>query len=225
MRIQRVKSTFGERKKVFENSNPRKKYFLAYEGVKTEVQYFNGVCNHKEYLNISASVELVPLLRHSPHIGWSNPLKVFDRVNSCLKHLSKNERNVDSFVNAISDYCFNESEDLQTIDERNELYKTILNIFEEKFNLGPNDNINFSDDEIISKIIQIMSILSKNLLVKNIENFIYMQCETYDQEYDCVCLIVDRDKKSFTNNQYDKLINSCKKYNYHLYVTNPCFEF
>jgi len=48
---------------------------------------------------------------------------------------------------------------------------------------------------------------------------------TYDKEIDSVCLIVDRDKKSFFDYQYDAVYKECNKEGYLLFVTNPCFEF
>lgn len=63
--------TFGVRKTVLKSEEAKKKYFLAFEGVQTEVIYFDGVCINKKELNISPTIELIPLLRHYPHIGWS----------------------------------------------------------------------------------------------------------------------------------------------------------
>ncbi len=52
-----------------------------------------------------------------------------------------------------------------------------------------------------------------------------MQFELYTPDLDEVCLIVDRDKNSFTEDQYDTMIENCKNNNYKLFVSNPCFEF
>lgn len=48
---------------------------------------------------------------------------------------------------------------------------------------------------------------------------------SYEPDYDIVCLIVDRDSKSFTEDQYDYVLEKCKEKNFDLYVSNPCFEF
>lgn len=39
-----------------------------------------------------------------------------------------------------------------------------------------------------------------------------------------VCLIVDRDSDSFKEEQYIKVVDGCKKSNFHLYLSNPNFE-
>lgn len=39
-----------------------------------------------------------------------------------------------------------------------------------------------------------------------------------------VCLIVDRDSDSFTEEQYIKVVDGCKENHFHLYLSNPNFE-
>ena len=36
---------------------------------------------------------------------------------------------------------------------------------------------------------------------------------------------MDRDRKSFTVNQYEYVLEQCEKRGFGLYLTNPCFEF
>ena len=57
--------------------------------------------------------------------------------------------------------------------------------------------------------------------LKNIEN----KQITYSEDIDKMCLIVDRDKKSFKEEQYNYVKEECKRKNFKFYVTNPCFEF
>lgn len=44
-------------------------------------------------------------------------------------------------------------------------------------------------------------------------------------EGDQLCIVVDRDKNSFTNEQYDKLLKAEKNEEIRFCVSNPCFEF
>ncbi|MCM1558931.1 MAG: RloB family protein, partial [Butyrivibrio sp.] len=52
---------------------------------------------------------------------------------------------------------------------------------------------------------------------------------TYDSRFDKICLIVDRDKKSFLanpeNDQYGYVLETCLAKGFGFYVSNPCFEF
>lgn len=43
-------------------------------------------------------------------------------------------------------------------------------------------------------------------------------------EADEVCLIVDRDSDSFSEEQYLKVLNGCEENNYNFYLSNPNFE-
>ncbi len=40
-----------------------------------------------------------------------------------------------------------------------------------------------------------------------------------------ICFVVDRDKESFTEQQYDYVVERCQEKEFGLYITNPCFEF
>lgn len=222
----RIKSTtFGVRKQVNTSDEPIKKYFLSYEGVQTEVLYFDGVNQNKEKLKIDSSIQFIPLLRHFAHIGWSNPLKIIERVLACLNNLSKNERNVDSLVQSICDYYIDACQLKNIKADRDELYRQILHHFVNEFNLSRDDSISLKDVNLIDNISSFLESFNNIYVVENINSFIESQFETYDKSYDKVCLIVDRDKKSFTTSQYMKLLRICEKNNIKLYVSNPCFEF
>ena len=140
--------------------------------------------------------------------------------------MNSNARNVKSLVNAIVDYCFENSDMLNTREDGKDLYSSILVVFTEQYSLAENDITNFNDEELVNIIEIIMEVISDKIIcVENIKGFILAQFEIFDSNYDEVCLIVDRDKKSFSENQYDELLQKCKFNNYKLYVTNPCFEF
>ncbi len=221
----RIKKNFGKRKRVLFSTKPIKKYFLAFEGMRTEVQYFTGIIDNKEFLNISTSVEIIPLLRNHPYMGWSNPMKVFERVKDTLDNLRENYRSVAAIVNSIVEYCFENSDEISTRKEAEDLYNSILLIFTRDFHLNEEDNVDFSDEKIEERIEELMAKLSATIFVENLDLFIKSQFESYDPSFDEVCLIVDRDKNSFNTVQYDSLIEKCKRNNYKLYISNPCFEF
>ena len=57
----RIPKNFGERTEP--ERTIARKYYLVYEGTQTEVQYFNGILNNKEKLNINLLLEIIPILR------------------------------------------------------------------------------------------------------------------------------------------------------------------
>ena len=66
---------------------------------------------------------------------------------------------------------------------------------------------------------------TRNDTLINSINYIKDNEIDYRAEIDEIVMIVDRDKKSFTDEQYDFVCNSCKDNGIKLVVTNPCFEF
>lgn len=66
-------------------------------------------------------------------------------------------------------------------------------------------------------------------IVDDISDIIRTSNITYDNGFDKICLIVDRDKESFLalpeNNQYDYVLRTCQEKGFGFYVSNPCFEF
>ncbi len=68
------------------------------------------------------------------------------------------------------------------------------------------------------------SIIGESVDLKHLIKYIN-ESTTYDPKVDKIYLIVDRDKKSFTQKQYKNVLSKTKQYNIDLIVTNPCFEF
>ena len=77
---------------------------------------------------------------------------------------------------------------------------------------------------IITKKVFLVKEEIANILEKVLENIGNQQI-TYSEDIDKMCLIVDRDKKSFKEEQYNYVKEECKRKNFKFYVTNPCFEF
>lgn len=48
--------------------------------------------------------------------------------------------------------------------------------------------------------------------------------DSYYPDFDSVCIIVDRDAKSFTSLQYDQAVALCEEYAFRFIVSNPCME-
>ncbi|KAF5053086.1 RloB-like protein [anaerobic digester metagenome] len=49
-------------------------------------------------------------------------------------------------------------------------------------------------------------------------------CEVFSPDLDTVCILVDRDAKSFLSHQFDKAVTLCQLYNFRFVVSNPCME-
>lgn len=61
-------------------------------------------------------------------------------------------------------------------------------------------------------------------MASNFEKYFAAQDVTYSSKIDSLNMIIDRDKDSFTEEQYDSVVDFCEKNNVNLYISNPNFE-
>lgn len=115
------------------SEEPKKRYFIACEGEKTEYKYFKGIIENRTDIGISPLIEIIPI-NHDSNTS-SNPLRIYQDATKEVKAAS---------------------------------------------------------------------------------NFL---------EGDELCIIVDRDKKSFSENQYDQLLQAETNKEIRFCISNPCFEF
>lgn len=86
-------------------------------------------------------------------------------------------------------------------------------------------------DTLISLANKLDKFVKKHSNLLSNDDFIQQQLAAvvtlskFDKEYDHICIFVDRDKNSFSDNQFDSLIELCEKNDFILGITNPCFEF
>lgn len=213
----RIAKTFGERTE--SERKAAKKYYLVYEGSKTEAQYFLGIDENKELLNINSLIEIVPILRSYNEEDWSNPKKILDKLIEYVSTQEGESLSVGTFLDKMIDWLLEE----QIISD-----KGIYN----KYNLKEKCLELFESETEVIKIADASKIVSTFLTkelnisdsVKQIEDYIEKQFVTYEEGYDKICLIADRDKQSFKEEQYDYVVKTCKRKGYGFYVSNPCFE-
>lgn len=225
----RENRTFAERTKVLKTDEANRKYFLVYEGSDTEVIYFDAIQTLREIIGISPLIELVPIIRSFSEEGWSNPKKILDRIIKNLQESKENNISYESLLNRVMDYLF-ETQIIATSKVlARDIWKTMQRICTEQLMKSMTDVV--EDVEGTSKIL--MDALKREYevinVVEDISEIIKNGGLTYEEGFDQICLIVDRDKKSFLskpqNNQYQYVLNKCREMGFLFCVTNPCFEF
>ena len=214
----RVPKAFGERTE--SERKAAKKYYLIYEGSKTEAQYFSGIDENKELLNINSLIEIVPILRSYNEEDWSNPKKILDKLIEYISAKDGESLTVGAFIDKVIDWLLEE----QIISDKG-IYNN-KNLKAECLTLFENENVIVELTEA-SKVISDFLTTELNISdsVKQIEEYIKRQFVTYEEGYDKICLIADRDKQSFKEDQYDYVVKTCKEKGYNFYISNPCFEF
>ncbi len=180
-----------------------KKNFFAFEGAETEQRYFKYLIDNESSSNYS----MFTILTNS-----SNPKNIIDDVEFFLRN--ENVLNFDNIRKQLAKYDLIEKKKLNKILSA---CKKINN-----FDIKELDILSKNDiDKIISYIFdRIKSDDLYDKIVKELDDL-----STYKKDLDSVSIIVDRDKGSFIETQYEYVCKEAAKNGYNLYVTNPCFEF
>lgn len=224
----RERRNYNKRKQVHKTNEVKRRFFLVYEGAKTEDIYFNEINNSREELQIDPLIDIIPLERAFVEKNESNPKVIVDKI---INHFfAENKKatigNYKDLIICITDYLKDE-EDISDQAERNILaylkfivYRCLDKTFETSIDENEVESI------MIAVVNYYNSITNMNsILIENINEYLNSSSTVFDPEIDKICLIVDRDRKSFTKEQYKYVLEQCEKYKVDLYVTNPCFEF
>lgn len=224
----REKRKFAERTRISKEDRTIKKYFLVFEGNRTEEIYFNAINELKDKIGINPLIEIISIERTYTEEGWSNPKKILEQLLKDLEEIENGKISYKTLVDKIIEIIMEDekisSKILKEISSE-KMIENIKNDIESLDNIVENveEDCEFLLNMIIKKLFltieEIPNILET--VLKNIEN----KQITYSEDIDKMYLIVDRDKKSFKEEQYNYVKEECKKKNFKLYVTNPCFEF
>ena len=224
----REKKNFAERTRISNEDRTRKKYFLVFEGNRTEEIYFNAINELKDKIGINPLIEIISIERTYTEEGWSNPKKILEQLLKDLEEIENGRISYKTLVDKIIEIIMENEKFFSKISKEissKEIIEDIKNEIESLDDIVENieEDCEIFLDIIIKKLFftieEIPNILET--ILKNIKN----EQITYSEDIDKMCLIVDRDKKSFKEEQYNYVKEECKKKNFKLYVTNPCFEF
>jgi len=206
-----------ERKKI--KKEPLSKTLLLMEGTKTEPRYFDTFFR----TNQTQNTNIFFFYKEKEEVGLSNPkllltylldLKAGDNISLTYYTARENllnyfKSNIDCGLDAKIFYLrYQTSVQKKGLKLEDEVDTTILKkILEELKDLFFKGELLTNNESLFSELPEMFSSI------------------TYDSEIDKLVLIVDRDQDSFTESQYDQVLNSCKKHHFTFLVTNPCFEF
>lgn len=203
----RIKETFAIERES-ETIDYRKKYFIVSEGSATEPKYFEKL----NELLIKENVTVVNVLRDYANQGHSNPTHVIKLLQTFIDN-SANEVTVSELKNKLLNWNHEnpgEIDLVNTFTKLNKMYK------------DDNYRIPYKDLDFI--FMQLFKNEAYEDMAKNFEKYFEAQDVTYSSDVDSLNMVVDRDKDSFTEKQYDKVVEFCKKNNVNLYISNPSFE-
>lgn len=225
----RESRTFAERTKVLKSDEALKKYFLVYEGSDTELIYFDAVNSMRENIGINPLIELIPIIRSYSEEGWSNPKKILDRIIENLEESKAERISYETLLNRMMDYFY----ETKVITTSKVLAKSIWNTMVRICAEDLNKSLQAEVENIEADCNAILELLTQEYdighVISGISDIIRDGGLTYAERFDQICLIVDRDKDSFSalpgNDQYGYVVEKCKEKGFQLCITNPCFEF
>ena len=224
----REKRNFAERTKISKEDRTRKKYFLVFEGSRTEEIYFDTINELKGKIGINPLIEIISIERTYSEYGWSNPKKILEQLLKDLEEIEDEKLSYKTLVDKIMEIIVEDKNFSLKISKKSNL-KEVIEDIENEIESLENTVKNIEEDcitllSIITKKVFLVKEEIANILEKVLENIGNQQI-TYSEDIDKMCLIVDRDKKSFKEEQYNYVKEECKKKNFKFFVTNPCFEF
>lgn len=220
----REQHSFGERSTVSKSLEPIKKYFLLYEGECTEKIYFDEIKKQRDNIGVKPYIELIPILRNYSEQSWSNPEKILQRL---MDNLDESKSHCISYFTLLDSIisCIEKTSKLSA-KEINLMWVNLRKACEDSLGIS---ELNLDVQDINKDACTLLEKFGKSLNIKNILNLlpqvIESFCITYDKNYDKICCIFDRDKKSFNSRQYDTVLKICQTNGFYLCISNPCFEF
>ena len=225
----RERHNFDQRTNVLKSDEAKKKYYLVYEGEKTEEIYFDEIISSREKIGINPLIELVPVLRSYSEKNWSNPKKILDRVLKNLRESKTKEISYETLLNWIMEYLEDEKILTSGRKQAESVWDTLIWICKEKLHV---DLENTTDDieETCKKIAAYLGEFTNiENIIDDVPKIIKNRAITYEENFDKICFIIDRDRHSFVshqeNNQYKYVLDKCSEYNFGFFISNPCFEF
>jgi len=225
----REKRTFAERTKKLKSDEAKRTFFLVYEGACTERIYFDAIKNCEENTGINPLIELVPIIRSYSEDNWSNPKKILDRVIQNLEEEKTGRITYETLLNRMMSYLYDE----KMIGSSKIQMHAVWNILETGCTTELGKSLSEQVDDVKSACDVLVDYLNRKSDIENIVTDISDIIEscyiTYSEGFDKICLIVDRDKKSFLsvpqNDQYSYVLQKCREKGFGFYLSNPCFEF
>jgi len=226
----REKKNYAERTVLYANAEPRRKYFLIYEGDKTEGIYFEAVNDLRNEIGIDPLIQLVPLMRDYSETGWSNPRKTVKHVMQNLKEFESGEISYQSILDGIMEFLIDQKFLQKNSLSQASMWEALRSSLQKSLSKQPDLDEVIPESELEQTVGRIVNnVMHDNVsiraMVETVPKIIREKAFYFMEEDDKICFIFDRDKESFLTEQYDEVRSICEKNGFILCISNPCFEF
>lgn len=196
-----------------------RKYFLLFEGERTEQIYFRAVQENRALAGIHPLIEMHPVLRCFTERGSSNPWKM---VQLFVAQANSDRVTYRDLIDAVCDVFHDRGLKYSQLELAvRKLYRYVEQVRGRGLDEAPADR----ERELRQMLAFLRRSFRLENLIPEIDRYLQLQNICFDPETDRICIVVDRDRKSFREDQYRKVLALCRQEGYGLYVSNPCFEF
>ena len=218
----RESKTFGNRSKTRSSDEVNRKCYFFCEGQETEPIYFAKLKDMRSKIGISPLIDFIQIEKPRGE-DWSNPKKMLDAL--CLDLSDSITYN--TLINAMIDCLYTSDYLIKHKDKIKEFANLLISFVHDELNVQENDIV--SDITKTTKVIYDFFNKQRpricNIIISNITDVLDNYEITFDKEIDFLCLVVDRDPESFTEFQFDDVLETCQKNNFDFLISNPNFEF
>jgi len=191
--------------------DPREKLFIAFEGTKTEPLYFEGLIE-KEEKNLN--VEIIPLYRGPGREGDSNPKKIVDQVYDYFQWVHGRDYSTNLFIEHVLQSAIKIAPDKKS-ELNGELFREMKHALTRS---------KYADDRHImdrdEALLECRRLIAERIGKINVDLPYPLSVSDSARFF----IVVDRDCRSFTEEQCEYVCKKCKENNFELIVSNPCFE-
>lgn len=157
--------------------------------------------------------------------GWSNPKKIVERMIQNIEESQNGTTSYETLLNWMMDYYQEQGYITNNRPLTKSVWRTLTWICQEKLGVLLNEIVGDLQKTCEEMVFLLKQETGLGNLLEDVSKIINFGSITYAEGFDKVCFIVDRDRKSFSENQYEYVLEQCKKRKFGLYLTNPCFEF
>ena len=155
--------------------------------------------------------------------SMSNPTAIVKLVRDYKRYQETNEYSTDLFLSHVFDHL--EMTCQLDFDDNRKLMKDFKGRLKQRLlsQRVANDKVIIDYEDALGIAMDYFSEALNRKITIDLSNFkpVFDDCDVAD-EY---CIIVDRDERSFTEEQVEAVIASCDDEHFRLVITNPCFEF
>ena len=209
--------------------NPKPLYFLAFEGVSTEYQYFSGIRDKRESLGITGLYDITLLQRHATKENQSNPTIFLPQILQSLEEYHTRNYLVSTIICHTIDWLIDAGQIPKKGGKKQETKLQLEKGLQED-GYPPDETVAVDDWEdfrhiLYEHLIKLYTNKISDDVLKSFSSYLKQQFRAYNPRYDKACVIIDRDPESFTSSQYESVLELCREKKVSLYVSNPCFEF